>query len=108
MGVGSVAELERMPTDSFVQIVIKMMHLAVEPPSLREAMEKAEFHVKANEPSEDGYAVKVEVALTVSGRTKTADVVFLAKRDGSVWKYNGDATMQQRASKYLPKTDPAR
>lgn len=89
-GVSSLAELEKLPLDQFIQPTIHHMHASI-PQPMRSALEGAQFKAVRSEIAGNIYRVTVEMTFTLNGKTGANQMTLLAKREGDTWKYYGDS-----------------
>lgn len=89
-GVSTLDELEKIPVDRFIEMTIYWMHVT-QPPAMRTASEEAQFKPLGSKLQGDTYRVTVEMSLNLNGKLGVRNAILLAKKEGGVWKYNGQA-----------------
>ena len=88
LSLANVEEAGRLPLDVFVERLIFYMHEEVPQPQ-RKAMEEAGLTAVSSELSGDTARVTVEMTYVAGGTPRTGKMLLLARREGDVWKYDG-------------------
>lgn len=88
-GVATVEELVALEPDLMLAKLIHILHEGV-PPAKRQMLKDAKFKVTSSEAEGEERQVHVDMEFETEGKTLGGKAVLLAKRDGEVWKFNGD------------------
>lgn len=97
-GVATVEELVALDPELMLAKLIYILHESV-PPVKRQMAKDAKFKVISSDAEGDERKVYVDMEFTAEGKTIGGKTVLLAKRDGDVWKYNGDVMGERRQAK---------
>lgn len=97
-GVATVEELVALDHELMLAKLIHILHESV-PPAKRQMLKDAKFKVISSEAEGEERHVHVEMEFETEGKTLGGKTVLLAKRDGEVWKFNGDVLSGRRSGK---------